>query len=115
MPNLTSPSVAWVVLLAAGALEIVWALSMKASAGFTKATPTGITIVAAMASFGLLGLALKVLPVGTAYAVWTGIGAVGVAIFGIAYFHEAASLSRLICIALIIVGVVGLRVGASSQ
>ncbi len=109
MSNLMTPTVAWLLLLAASALEIVWAASMKASAGFTKAVPTIVTIVAAWASFGLLGLSVKVLPVGTAYAVWTGIGALGVAVIGIACFGEPATLARLTCMALIILGAAGLR------
>jgi len=104
-----SPSLAWIVLVAAGALEIVWSLSMKASDGFTRAFYTTITIAAAWLSFWLLGLSLKALPVGTAYAVWTGIGAVGAALLGIVLFNEPANVSRIACIALIVLGIVGLK------
>ena len=104
-----SPSLAWIVLVAAGALEIVWSLSMKASDGFTRAFFTAITIAAALLSFWLLGLSLKALPVGTAYAVWTGIGTVGAAVLGVMLFNEPASASRIACIALIVVGIVGLK------
>jgi quaternary ammonium compound-resistance protein SugE len=97
------------LLLVAGGLEVVWATSMKASDGFTRLPYTALTIVAAWVSFWLLGVALKVLPVGTAYTVWTGIGAVGATLFGILYFHEPASLLRLGCIALIVCGILGLK------
>ena len=83
MPSLSSPSMAWSLLLVAGLLEIVWSVSMKASDGFTKHVFTAITLAAAWLSFWLLGLAMKSLPVGTAYAVWTGIGAVGASVLGI--------------------------------
>jgi quaternary ammonium compound-resistance protein SugE len=109
MNSSLSPSLAWIVLVAAGALEIVWSLSMKASDGFTRASYTAITLAAAALSFWLLGLSLTALPVGTAYAVWTGIGAVGAAILGIVLFNEPASASRIACIALIVLGIVGLK------
>src|SRR4051794_20070191 len=100
MTPTVSPLFAWVLLLIAGGLEVVWSTSMKASDGFTRFQYTALTIVAAGISFWLLGVALKVLPVGTAYTVWTGIGAVGATIFGIAYFNEPTSFPRLVCIAL---------------
>jgi quaternary ammonium compound-resistance protein SugE len=100
---------AWILLAAAGALEIVWSVSMKASEGFTRHHLTAVTFVAAWASFALLGLAMKQLPVGTAYAVWTGIGAVGAAVLGILLFGEPASPGRLACIALIVGGILGLK------
>jgi len=106
--TLTS-NAAWIVLLIAGLLEIVWAMSMKASAGFTRQSYTLVTLVAAGASFWLLGLSLRSLPVGTAYAVWTGIGAVGAATLGILLFGEPATLPRIGCIALIVVGIFGLK------
>jgi len=87
---MTTPSTAWALLLLAGLLEIVWSTSMKASDGFTRHVYTGITLVAAWLSFGLLGLAMKSLPLGTAYAVWTGIGAVGAAVLGVVLFKEPA-------------------------
>ena len=100
---------AWVLLLTAGLLEIVWSLSMKASHGFTKLHFTVVTLVAAALSFWLLGLALRQLPVGTAYAVWTGIGAVGATILGIVFFGESLSIARVGCIALIVCGILGLK------
>lgn len=107
-------STAWWILLVAGLLEIVWAITMKASEGFTKWHLTAMTIVVAWASFLLLGLSLKSLPVGTAYAAWTGIGAVGTAILGILIFHEPATFTRLGFIALIVGGIVGLKVTSSA-
>lgn len=104
-----SPSLAWVLLLLAGLLEIVWSVSMKASDGFTRHHFTAITLVAAALSFWLLGLALRQLPVGTAYAVWTGVGAVGAAVLGIALFGESLSIARIGCIALIVFGILGLK------
>jgi quaternary ammonium compound-resistance protein SugE len=106
--KLTS-NLAWVLLVTAGLLEIVWSVSMKASHGFTKPNFTMVTLVAAALSFWLLGLALRQLPVGTAYAVWTGIGAVGATILGIALFGESLSLARVGCIALIVCGILGLK------
>jgi quaternary ammonium compound-resistance protein SugE len=97
----------------AGLLEIIWALTMKASEGFSKWHFTAVTIAAAWASFVLLGLSLKALPVGTAYAAWTGIGAVGTAIFGMLIFQEPATVARLGFIALIVGGIVGLKVTSS--
>ena len=93
----------------AGLLEIVWSVSMKASDGFTRHHFTAITLVAAALSFWLLGLALRQLPVGTAYAVWTGVGAVGAAVLGIALFGESPSILRIGCIALIVLGILGLK------
>jgi len=106
--NIT-PNLAWILLVVAGLLEIVWSVSMKASEGFTKPTFTSITLVAAALSFWLLGLALRQLPVGTAYAAWTGIGAVGAAILGIVFFGESLTLARIGCITLIVLGIVGLK------
>ena len=108
MPALT-PNIAWILLAVAGLLEIVWSISMKASNGFTKHGFTAITLVTAALSFWLLGLALRQLPVGTAYAVWTGIGAVGAAILGIAFFGEEVSAARIGCISLIVLGILGLK------
>ena len=102
-------SLAWLILLAAGVLEIVWSVSMKASDGFAKLHYTALTIAAAWLSFWLLGLSLKVLPVGTAYAVWTGIGAVGATVLGILLFKEPTSAARVGCISLIVLGILGLR------
>ncbi len=110
MFNFANPAVAWTALIIAGLLEPVWAGAMKASDGFTKLWPVVLTLGAAWASFALLGLSLKALPVGSAYAVWTGIGAVGTAIVGIIHFHEPATAARITFIALIIVGIGGLKV-----
>jgi len=104
-----TPNLAWMLLLLAGLLEIVWSVSMKASNGFTKHHFTALTLVAAGLSFWLLGLALRQLPVGTAYAVWTGVGAVGAAVLGIVIFGESLSIARILCIALIVAGILGLR------
>ncbi len=103
-------STAWVFLVVAGLLEIVWAIGMKYSEGFTKLWPSIVTIVAAWFSFWLLALAVKVLPIGTAYAVWTGIGAVGAALLGVILFNEPATAARMICIVLIIAGIAGLKI-----
>ena len=109
MASLSSAAAAWSLLLIAGVLEIIWSSSMKASDGFTKPLFTGITLVAASISFWLLGLAMKSLPLGTAYAVWTGIGAVGAAIIGIVFFNEPATATRILCIAAIVAGIAGLK------
>lgn len=103
---------AWGILLLAGLFEIVWAIGLKYSNGLTRLWPTVGTAVALIASMGLLALALRTLPLGTAYAVWTGIGTLGTAILGIALLGEPVSASRLLCIALIIGGIVGLKVSA---
>jgi quaternary ammonium compound-resistance protein SugE len=100
---------AWAVLFAAGLLEICWAIGLKYTEGFTRLTPSILTLAAMAGSVLLLGLALKTLPIGTAYAVWTGIGAVGTAILGIFLFGEAASALRLASIGLIVAGIVGLK------
>ncbi len=110
MPTIANPNIAWLILIVAGALEIVWSISMKASEGFTRGWPTAVTLVAAWLSFWLLGLSMKLLPVGTAYAAWTGIGAVGAAVLVILIFNEPANAARLGCIALIIAGIIGLKV-----
>jgi len=105
---------AWLALLTAGALEIIWALGLKYSHGFTRFWPSVMTLVAIVMSFGLLGLSLKGVPFGTAYAVWTGIGAAGAVIAGIRLFGESADAGRLCCLALIVAGTVGLRLVAPS-
>ena len=109
MASTSTAATAWSILLVAGLLEIVWATSMKASEGFTKHLYTGITLVAAWLSFWLLGLAMKSLPLGTAYAVWVGIGAVGAAILGMVLFKEPVSAARVVCIAAIVGGILGLK------
>jgi quaternary ammonium compound-resistance protein SugE len=100
---------AWIYLLFAGLMEVAWAIGLKYTEGFTRPWPTAATVAAMVASVILLGLALRTLPVGTAYAVWTGIGAVGVALLGIVLFGESASAARLACIGLILAGIVGLK------
>ena len=100
---------AWVALIAAGLLEILWAFAMKQSQGFTRLTPTLLTAAAMIASFGLLSFAMKTLPLGTAYAVWTGIRAVGTVVVGILLFGESADVLRLVCVALIVAGILGLK------
>ena len=101
---------AWLVLFVAGLLEIGWAIGLKYTEGFTRLVPSVLTLAAMAGSIVLLGLALKTLPIGTAYAVWTGIGAVGTAVLGIVYFAEPANVGRLVCIGLIVGGVAGLKV-----
>lgn len=100
---------AWILLLIAGALETVWALALKESDGMTRLGPTALFAVAGLGSFVLLALALRELPVGTAYAVWTGIGAIGTVILGIILFGEPATALRLGCVGLIVAGIVGLK------
>jgi len=104
-----TPSVAWALLAIAGLLEVVWAIGMKYSEGFSRLVPSVVTVVAASLSFWLLATAMKVLPVGTAYAAWTGIGAVGTAVLGMVLFKEPAAAARIVCIALIIAGIAGLK------
>ncbi|OQA85032.1 MAG: Quaternary ammonium compound-resistance protein SugE [Lentisphaerae bacterium ADurb.Bin242] len=99
----------WVILIFAGLLECVWAAGLKYSHGFTKLYPSVITLASMVVSVFLLSLSMKSLPVGTAYAVWTGIGAAGTVILGIVLFHESASLGRLFCVTLILCGIVGLK------
>ncbi len=103
---------AWLLLLLAGLLEIVWAVGLKYADGFTKPAASAITIAAMAASMYLLALAARTLPIGTAYAVWTGIGAVGAALLGMMLFAESTSIVRIVCIALIVVGIVGLKLSA---
>jgi quaternary ammonium compound-resistance protein SugE len=100
---------AWTYLFVAGVLEIVWAVGLKYTEGFTRLVPSVITGVALVASMLFLALALRTIPVGTGYAIWTGIGAVGTAILGIVLFAEPATAARLGCIALIVAGIVGLK------
>jgi len=99
----------WVYLFAAGLLEIVWAVGLKYTQGFTRLGPSVFTLTAMSGSIGLLGLALRHLPLGTAYAVWTGIGTVGTAIAGMVMLGEPAGAMRLGCIALIVAGILGLK------
>lgn len=100
---------AWVILFIAGLLEVGWAVGLKFTEGFTRPLPTVFTAVSLVASMGMLGLAVRTLPLGTAYAVWTGIGTVGTAILGMVLFGEPATAVRLVCIGLIVAGIVGLK------
>ncbi|MGL4858870.1 MAG: quaternary ammonium compound efflux SMR transporter SugE [Enterobacteriaceae bacterium] len=99
----------WIILLVAGLLEVVWAIGLKYTYGFTRLLPSAITLLAMFASVFLLAWAMKTLPVGTAYAVWTGIGAVGAAITGIYLFNEPTNAFRLVSLGLIMAGIVGLK------
>ena len=99
----------WFLLVIAGFLEVGWAIGLKYSEGFSKLIPSVVTVVAMAGSVFLLAVAMKSLPVGTAYTVWTGIGAVGTVILGITLFGESASMLRLACVALIIAGIIGLK------
>src|SRR3954468_4447862 len=102
-------NLAWAILFVAGLFEVGWAIGLKYTEGFTRIIPSALTLTAMVASIVLLGLALKALPVGTAYAVWTGIGAVGTAALGIYLFGEPATAARLASIGLIVAGIVGLK------
>jgi quaternary ammonium compound-resistance protein SugE len=104
---------AWAVLLLAGLFEIGWAVGLKYTDGFTRPWPTVGTAVSLVISMGLLGVAVRTLPLGTAYAVWTGVGAVGTAVLGIVLFGEPATAARIGCLALIVAGILGLKVLAS--
>jgi quaternary ammonium compound-resistance protein SugE len=103
---------AWLALLGAGLLEVGWALGLKYSDGLTRFWPTAATVIAILLSFALMALALRSLPFGTAYAVWTGIGAVGSIIVGMMLFSESADPVRIICLTLIIAGMVGLKLNS---
>ena len=100
---------AWLFLFVAGVFETAWAIGLKYSAGFTKFGPSVFTVVAMSVSLYLLALALRTIPVGTGYAVWTGIGTVGAAILGILLFNESREISRVLCILLIVAGIIGLK------
>lgn len=100
---------AWTLLFVAGLFEVGWAIGLKYTEGFTRPLPTLLTAASMLVSLGLLGLALKSLPVGTAYAVWTGVGTVGTALLGIYLFGEPATALRLTCIGLIVAGIMGLK------
>ncbi|MBO0493510.1 MULTISPECIES: quaternary ammonium compound efflux SMR transporter SugE [unclassified Pseudomonas] len=102
----------WIILFFAGLFEVGWAVGLKYTDGFSKPLPTALTIAAMAVSLGLLGLAMKELPLGTAYAIWTGVGAVGTVIAGIILFGESMALFRLASVALIICGLVGLKISA---
>lgn len=99
----------WIILLIAGFFEVAWAIGLKCSHGFSQPVPSVITVICMIASFYFLALSLKHLPLGTAYAVWTGIGTIGTVILGIILFKEPVSLMRFLCIAFILTGIVGLK------
>jgi len=103
---------AWAMLIAAGLFEVVWAVSLKATRGFTRPGPTVLTVAGMAVSFWLLAQALKSFPVGTAYAVWTGIGAAGTALVGMWLLGESRDLGRLLSLACIVIGIIGLRLTA---
>ncbi len=100
---------AWLYLFVAGVFEIGWAIGLKYTDGFTRLVPSLLTVASMVVSLTLLGFALKTLPVGTAYAVWTGVGAVGTALMGIWLFGDPATTARLVCIAVIVSGILGLK------
>jgi quaternary ammonium compound-resistance protein SugE len=104
----------WFILFIAGLLEVGWAIGLKYTEGFTRLWPSVGTLAAMAASVGLLGLAMRDLPVGTAYAVWTGIGAVGTVILGIVLFKDPANAGRLVCVGLIVAGILGLKLTSPS-
>ncbi len=103
----------WIMLLIAGMTEVTWAVAMKASEGFTKTVPGIITVVGYILSAVFLSTALKELPLGTAYAMWTGFGIVGTAVLGVLLFHESMSVTQVICVLLIITGITGLKLTGS--
>lgn len=109
---MSAPTVAaaWMVLVVAGLFEVAWAIGLKYTEGFTRLWPSVGTAAAMVVSVLLLGWAMRTLPVGTAYAVWTGIGAVGTVVLGIVLFHEPATAARLACVGLILAGIVGLKI-----
>ena len=104
-----SPTAAWIVLFCAGLCEVAWAIGLKYTEGFSRLWPSVWTLAAMLISVVLLGWSLKSLPVGTAYAVWTGIGAVGTALLGMLLFDESREVARLVCIGLIVAGILGLK------
>jgi len=103
---------AWIILLLAGLLEVVWTVGLKYTEGFTKIVPSIITVIAIIASMFLLSLAMRSIPMGTAYAIWTGIGAVGAVIMGIILFGESMAIMRLLSAALIVCGIIGLKLSS---
>lgn len=105
---------AWVMLVVAGLLEVGWAIGLKYTQGFSRPLPSVLTALAIVASMGLLGLATRTLPIGTAYGVWVGIGAIGAAVLGIVLFGESASPARLFFLALLLVSIIGLKVTSGS-
>lgn len=112
MLAITNTTSAWLVILASGLLEIAFSVSMKLSDSFTRLVPSVVSIVAAILSVWLMSLTLRLIPVGTAYAVWAGIGAAGTAVVGMLFFQEPANLARIACIGLVVAGIVGLQLQA---
>jgi len=104
----------WLILIVAGLLEVVWAITLKQTEGFTRLVPSLVTIVTMAASFYLLSVALRTLPLGTAYAVWVGIGAIGTAIAGILLFDEAVTPLKLVSLVLVVAGIVGLKLTSAA-
>ena len=102
----------WIILFFAGLFEVGWAVGLKYTEGFSRPLPTALTVAAMLVSLGLLGVAMKELPLGTAYAIWTGVGAVGTVIAGIILFGESAALFRLVSVGLILCGLAGLKLSA---
>ena len=103
---------AWGILVVAGILEMGWAVGLKYTEGFTRLWPTVFTVLSMILSIGLLGLAVRTLPIGTAYAVWTGIGTLGTAILGVVLFREPATAARLVSITLIVAGIIGVKLSS---
>lgn len=103
----------WIILIVAGLFEVGWAIGLKYTEGFTRLWPTVWTIMAMIISLGLLGIAMKALPVGTAYSIWVGVGAVGTVILGIVLLRESASVTRMISVALIVAGIIGLKLSTA--
>lgn len=101
---------AWALVILAGIIETGWALGLKSSHGFTRPLPSLLTLIGMIASFWLLAKAMQTLPVGTAYAVWTGIGTIGTVLLGIVLFEDAVNVPRLLCLGLILAGIVGLKI-----
>lgn len=109
MLSVSSFFTAWIVVMVSGALEVVFSVSMKLSDSYTKLLPSAVSVLSAVASVWLMSFTLKVLPLGTAYAGWAGVGAAGTALVGILWFNEVASLGRLVCLGAVIAGIVGLQ------
>jgi quaternary ammonium compound-resistance protein SugE len=109
MPESPSPALAWTLLLIAGVFEVGWAMTLKQTEGFSRLWPTVLTLALMIVSFACLAQALRVIPVGTGYAVWTGIGTVGAATLGMLIYKEPATAGRLACIIMIVSGIVGLK------
>lgn len=104
----------WTILFFAGLLEVIWAIGLKFTDGFTRLIPSILTLVAMAGSFYLLSLSIRTLPLGTAYAVWVGIGAVGAAIGGVVIFHEVLSVLKVVSLLLVVAGIIGLKISSAS-